>query len=62
MPMRSDLDHYVARERQARQLAEAAIDPHVKAIHLRMAERYAELLEVANPNHMAEQPVWREQR
>ena len=41
----SDTDYYRMRERQARELAAVAPDPHVKRVHLDMAEHYAKLLQ-----------------
>lgn len=40
----NDPDYYQLRERQARELAAAATDPHVRQVHSEMADRYAELL------------------
>ena len=62
MPIKDDLEHYAARERQARELAEAATDPRIKAIHLDMAERYVKRQNEANSSHVAEQPLARTQR
>lgn len=45
MSAENDRTYYVKRERQARELAAAAQDPHIRAVHLNMAERYAKLLE-----------------
>jgi hypothetical protein len=36
-------DYHAKREQQERELAAASIDPSVKAIHLELAERYADL-------------------
>lgn len=44
----NDLEYYVARERQSRELADSATDPSIKKIHLDMAERYASMQ--ANPD------------
>ena len=38
-------DYYRTREQQSRNLAEAAMSPYIKAIHLQLAERYAHLAE-----------------
>ena len=43
----NDPEYYATRERQSRELAESAIEPQIKAIHLQMAERYAKLREDA---------------
>ena len=40
-------DYYLTRERQARELAELAVEPQVRRVHLDMADRYAKLLEEA---------------
>lgn len=44
MSAENDRAHYTKRERQARELAAAAQEPHIRAVHLYMAERYARLL------------------
>ena len=36
-------EYYARREQQERELAAAALDPTIKAIHLDLAERYAAL-------------------
>ena len=61
MPMRNDLEHYAARERQARMLAEAATDPRIKQIHLDMAERYAVRLNGTESKPMVERHMGLEQ-
>lgn len=43
MSVENDPEYYESRERHARELAEEAKEPQVKAIHLDMAERYAKL-------------------
>lgn len=45
MSAENDRAHYVKRERQARELAAAAQDPHIRAVHLDMAAHYTKLLE-----------------
>ena len=43
----NDPEYHALRERQARALAAAAVEPQVRKVHLDMAERYARLLEQA---------------
>ena len=38
-------EYYASRRRQARELADAAVDPHVRRVHLDMAEHYSKLIE-----------------
>lgn len=45
----NDPTYYAKRERQARDLAAAARDPQIRAVHLDMAERYAKLREGGEP-------------
>ena len=39
----SDVEYYLRREQAERDLAEAASDPAIRAIHETLAEKYAEL-------------------
>ncbi len=42
-------EYHAKRERQERELAAAAIDPAVRGIHLALADRYARLVNEADP-------------
>ncbi|MET3762082.1 hypothetical protein [Sphingomonas sp. UYEF23] len=47
MPDENTVEYYAKREAQERELAEAATDPAIQAIHLDLAKRYANLQDEA---------------
>jgi hypothetical protein len=49
MPELNDPEYYAARAEKARELAEAATDREIAAIHRRMADSYFELAELIQP-------------
>jgi hypothetical protein len=42
-PLNDNATYYAARAIEARRLAMAAKDPHARAVHVEMAEKYAQL-------------------
>jgi len=44
----NDREYYERRSSQERMLAQAACEPHVRKLHLEMAERYADLAGMDN--------------
>ncbi len=49
MSERNSPNYYRTREQQSRTLAQAAVSPDIRAIHLQLAERYASLAEQGHP-------------